>query len=172
MFEQIENDGLAIEIELIELELKEQIVKAQIIYMSCFDEVETDGNFFADFCSYFSEMDIQILINNLNQTYGLQIDFDEFMRSYAVISNISINKYLFENLERKNNIDLAIWAENAYETSWGYVPETFGNVLYSEEYAQIKMNNSEITDDCDKWISLRTADNMGLLYSYLWFNTE
>ena len=55
-------------------------------------------------------------------TYNLSIDYEEFMRSYSMISNVSIDKNLFLNLSVKNNIDLAAWCENAYETAWGFVP--------------------------------------------------
>lgn len=113
---------------------KNQIVKAQMLYLTYFDSVQKGENFFAEYADCFKESDDKKLIDSLNQKYGLGIDYTEFMRSYAVISNVSIDENWFLNLDVKNNIDLARWAENAYETQWGYVPHSDGNVLYADLY--------------------------------------
>ena len=95
------------------------------------------------------------------------------MRSYAVISNVSIDENWFLNLDVKNNIDLARWAENAYETQWGYVPHSDGNVLYADLYQSLQEQYpDEITEECDKWRSRRAVDNYNLLRSYLWYDAE
>ncbi len=170
---QMESDGNAIANELTKLGLKTQIVKAQMIYFTYFDGVLQDGNFFADYCVCFQENDDEKLIETLNQKYGLSISYEEFMRSYAVISNISIDENRFLNLAVKNNIDLARWAENANETQWGYVLHSDGNVLYSEVYSDLRQQYpDEITEECDKWQSRRAVDNYNLLRSYLWYNSE
>lgn len=162
----MESDGNTIANELTKLGLKTQIVKAQMIYFTYFDGVLQDGNFFADYCVCFQENDDEKLIETLNQRYGLSIDYEEFMRSYAVISNISIDENRFLNLSVKNNIDLARWSENAYETQWGYVPHSDGNVLYSEVYSALRQQYpDEITEECDKWQSRRSVDNYNLLRS-------
>lgn len=155
---QMESDGTAIETELTKLNLKNQIVKAQMIYLTYFENVQKGENFFADFCGCFKESDNEKLIDLLNRKYGLSISYEEFMRSYAVITNVSIDENRFLNLEIMNNIDLARWAENAYETQWGYVPHTDGNVLSAEKYKALKEKYpDEITTDCDKWQSRRTV---------------
>ncbi len=77
---QMESDGNAIANELTKLSLKTQIVKAQMIYFTYFDGVLQDGNFFADYCICFREIDDEKLIDSLNQKYGLSIDYEEFMR--------------------------------------------------------------------------------------------
>lgn len=172
-FSKLESDGTAIANELIKLGLKTQIVKAQMIYFTYFDSVPQDENFFADYCVCFQETDDEKLIDSLSQKYELSIDYEEFMRSYAVISNISIDENRFLNLSVKNNIDLAHWAENAYETQWGYVPHSDGNVLYSELYQSLKEQYlDEITEECNKWQSRRTVDNYNSLRSYLWYDAE
>lgn len=170
---QMESDGKAIEMELTALGLKNQIVKAQMIYLTYFDSVQKGENFFAEYADFFKESDNEKLIDLLNQKYGLSISYEEFMCSYAVISNVSIDKNRFVNLEIKNNIDLARWAENAYETQWGYVPHTDGNVLSAELYRELqKQYPNEVTEECDKWQSRRTVDNFGLLQSYLCYDAE
>ena len=170
---QIESDGNTIANELTKLGLKTQIVKAQMIYFTYFNGVPQDKNFFAEYADFFKESDDEKLIEMLNQKYNLSIDYKEFMRSYAVISNISIDENRFLNLSVKNNIDLARWAENAYETQWGYVPHSDGNVLYSEVYSALRQQYpDEITEECDKWQSRRSVDNYNLLKSYLWYDAE
>lgn len=170
---QMESDGTAIETELTKLNLKNQIVKAQMIYLTYFDNVQKGENFFAEYADCFKESNDKKLIDLLNRKYGLSISYKEFMCSYAVITNVSIDENRFLNLSVKNNIDLARWAENAYETQWGYVPHTDGNVLSAEKYKALKEKYpDEITTDCDKWQSRRTVDNYNLLRSYLWYDAE
>ncbi len=172
VFEQIEFDGQSIIDELTKQNSQQIIVKAQVIYLTYFENVPKEQYFFAEYCSFFMQAtDDEQLINHLNERYDLQINYYEFMRSYSVIRNVSIDKYQFVNTDIMNNIDLKNWAENAYESQWGCVPNTFGNVLYENEYFGLKEQYSDkINDDCDKWISRRTADNQGLLYSYLWYD--
>lgn len=170
---QVESDGKEIADELTKLNLKNQIVKAQMIYLTYFENVSKGENFFADYCACFKESDDKKIIEGLNKKYGLSISYEEFMRSYSVIANVSIDSNLFLNLEVKNNIDLARWADNAYKTQWGYVPYTDGNVMTEEKYKEMKEKYSkEITVECDKWESRRTVDNYSLLKSYLWYDSK
>ena len=59
------------------------------------------------------------LIAAINSTYGLEIDYDEYMRSYTWVMNSTINEYMFSDESTKNCADLAAWAENAYVSGWG-----------------------------------------------------
>ena len=173
-FSQMEDDGKAIEKEMEKLGIKDMTVKAQMIYLTYFEDFQKDENFFAEYCSLFKENDNEKLIEALNRKYGLSISYEEFMRSYSVIVNVSIDPYLFINLDIKNNIDLSVWAENAYKTQWGCVPHTDGSLLTDEKYKALKEKYPEdITEDCDKWLSRRTVDNYcNLLKSYLWYDHE
>ena len=121
MFSQMELAGQAIVNELTKLGLKEEIMKAQVIYLTYFNEIEQPETFFKDFTGCFllarSEEE---LINLLNQNYNLQINFDEYMRSVSLIEHITIDENMFVNVKIKNNIDLTKWVVNAHETGWGY----------------------------------------------------
>lgn len=174
LFSQMESDGKAIEDELTKLGLKTEIVKAQMIYLTYFDGVVHGENVFVEYCACFKDAaDDKELILIINQKFGLSIDYEEFMRSYAMISNVSIDSYLFVKIELKNNIDLARWVNNAYETQWGYVPNSFGEVLSEERYKTLQEEYpNEIKEDCEQWLSRRTTDNLGLLYSYLWYDAD
>lgn len=173
---QMESDGKAIETELTDLGMKNQIVKAQMIYLTYFDSVQKGENFFAEYADCFKESDDEKLIESLNQKYGLSIDYEEFMRTYTVISNVSIDENRFLNLSVKNNIDLARWAENAYETRWGYVPHSDGNVL-TELLLQDRASvfGGQVTSYMDfirsNWMGKRTADCVGLIKGYGWYDS-
>ena len=99
--------------------VKVHTIKAQLIYMSYFDEVQ---NFYAEsyanlFAAAPNDSD---LINAINSTYGLEIDYDEFIRTYTWVMNSTLNPYMFNDAGSKNCTDLAAWAENAFISGWGY----------------------------------------------------
>lgn len=78
----IQNQGQAIEDAMTNAGVRDQTIKAQLIYMSYFDEVQ---NFNAE--SYANLFAVapndSDLIAAINSTYGLEIDYDEFVRTYT-----------------------------------------------------------------------------------------
>lgn len=126
--------------------VKVHTIKAQLIYMSYFDEVQ---NFYAEsyanlFAAAPNDSD---LINAINSTYGLEIDYDEFIRTYTWVMNSTLNPYMFNDTGSKNCTDLAAWAENAFISGWGYKSGAVGE-----------------RDETDR---IRYADNAGLMLGYL-----
>lgn len=126
--------------------VKVHTIKAQLIYMSYFDEVQ---NFYAEsyanlFAAAPNDSD---LINAINSTYGLEIDYDEFIRTYTWVMNSTLNPYMFNDAGSKNCTDLAAWAENAFISGWGYKSGAVGE-----------------RDETDR---IRYADNAGLMLVYL-----
>ena len=147
--ENLKNQGRAIEDAMRGAGVRSQTIKAQLIYMSYFDGVQ---NFNAEsyanlFAAAPNDSD---LIAAINSTYGLEIDYDEYMRSYTWVMNSTINEYMFTDGTTKNCSDLAAWAENAYVSGWGYM-----NGFIGERY------------DTDR---IRYADNAGLMLGYLNYN--
>ena len=129
--------------------VKVHTIKAQLIYMSYFDEVQ---NFYAEsyanlFAAAPNDSD---LINAINSTYGLEIDYDEFIRTYTWVMNSTLNPYMFNDAGSKNCTDLAAWAENAFISGWGYKSGAVGE-----------------RDETDR---IRYADNAGLMLGYLNYN--
>ena len=110
---EIQNSGQEIEDAMRGAGVRSQTIKAQLIYMSYFDDVQ---NFNAQ--SYANLFAVapndSDLIAAINSTYGLEIDYDEFMRTYTWVMNSTINEYMFTDRTTKNCSDLAVWAENAY----------------------------------------------------------
>lgn len=143
---EIQSSGQAIEDAMTGAGVRSQTIKAQLIYMSYFDEVQ---NFNAE--SYANLFAVapnnSDLISAINSTYGLEIDYDEYMRSYTWVMNSTINEYMFGDESTKNCADLAAWAENAYVSGWGYMNGFIG-----------ERNNSD---------RIRYADNAGLMLGYL-----
>lgn len=143
---EIQNSGQDIENAMINAGVRSQTIKAQLIFMSYFDEVQ---NFNAE--SYANLFAVapndSDLISAINSTYGLEIDYDEYMRSYTWVMNSTINGYMFSDESTKNCADLAAWAENAYISGWGYMNGFIG-----------ERNESD---------RIRYADNAGLMIGYL-----
>ena len=142
----IQNQGQAIEDAITSAGVRSHTIKAQLIYMSYFDEVQ---NFYAEsyanlFAAAPNDSD---LINAINSTYGLEIDYDEFVRTYTFVMNSTLNSYMFNDAGSKNCSDLAAWAENAFISGWGYKSGAVGE-----------------RDETDR---IRYADNAGLMLGYL-----
>ena len=142
----IQNQGQAIEDAMTNAGVRDQTIKAQLIYMSYFDEVQ---NFYAEsyadlFANSTNDSD---LITAINSTYDLEIDYDEFIRTYTWVMNSTINEYMFTDSTTKNCADLAAWADNAYISGWGYMNGFIGE-----------------RNETDR---IRYADNAGLVLGYL-----
>lgn len=143
--------GEAIESAMAEHGVPEQTIKAQLIYVSFFDEAEV---FNADAYAYLFEtaVDDSDLINSINSNYGLEINFEDYLHTYTFVMNNTINPYMFNDTATKNSEDLAAWAYNAYESGWGYKAGFIGE---------------KSVDD-----RLRYCDNAGLIIGYLNYDTD
>lgn len=173
---KMEADGQTIADIMKSLGIQEQTIKAQLLYFSCFENVTVDD--FEAYAKLFKDSpDDQTLIESLNQTYGLEIVYEDFMRSYALIKHITINPYIFESPDTKNSTDLVIWAKQAHENGWGYVYGTYGNIL-SEDLLLDRANifGTHVTDFEDfireNWMKRRTADCVGLIKGYGWYDAS
>ncbi len=142
----IQNQGQAIEYAMANAGVRDQTIKAQLIYMSYFEDVQ---NFNAE--SYANLFAVapndSDLIAAINSTYGLEIDYDEFVRTYTFVMNSTINAFMFTDTSTKNCADLAAWADNAYISGWGYMNGFIGE-----------------RNETDR---IRYADNAGLVLGYL-----
>ena len=124
--------------------LSNQIMKAQLIYLSYSDDDQITD--FDEYTNIFHIEDDNILIDHLNSDYEFEINKDEFQRTYLLVKNATIDPYLFTSPETRNSTDLAAWCRNAYESGW------------LSESGQGEINSEK------QW---RTADNVGLLLGYL-----
>lgn len=142
----IQNQGQAIEDAMTNAGVRDQTIKAQLIYMSYFEDVQ---NFNAEsYANLFANApNDSDLIAAINSTYSLDIDYDEFIRTYTFVMNSTINAFMFSDTSTKNCADLAAWADNAYISGWGYMNGFIGE-----------------RSETDR---IRYADNAGLVLGYL-----
>lgn len=148
-FDQMESAGQQIASAMESAGVREQTVKAQLIYISCFEGVAVDD--FNAYANLFKNAaDDAALIDSINQTYGLDIVYEDFMQSYTWVMNTTINEYLFTDAATKNKPDLAAWARNAYVSGWAYRDGAIGEI--------------------DTELRYRCADNAGLILGYLRYN--
>ena len=105
---------------------------------------------------------------------------DGAWNSWSSISGAAYNTDIsFEEYDekKKNNLGLVQWAIQAHENGWGYVYGTYGNVL-TESLLQDRaaVFGGEVTDYMDfirqNWLGKRTADCVGLIKGYGWYDAE
>lgn len=147
----LQNQGQAIEDAMTAAEVRSQTIKAQLIYLSFFDNVQNfNVQSYADL--FKKSSDDKALIDTLNSTYSLKINYEEFVKTYTFVMNTTINQYMFADSKSKNAADLAAWAENAYLSGWGYKDGAFGDRYESDR--------------------IRYADSAGLILGYLRYDPE
>lgn len=143
---EFQSQGEAIAAVMSAVGLPSETIKAQLIYYSYFDENPLSD--FTEYASLFANANDDIaLLESINATYGIEIPYDDFMRSYTWTMNATINEYMFTDSTTKNCTDMAAWAENAYVSGWGFKQGAIGN-----------------RDDVDR---IRYADNAGLMLGFL-----
>jgi hypothetical protein len=81
----------------------------------------------------------------------------------------------FKDPATKNNLDLVVYAEEAFNTGWGYVWGTYGNVLTEtlfnsklEQYPDGVGNYESFIRG--NWLGGRTTDCVGLIKGYGWLD--
>lgn len=83
----------------------------------------------------------------------------------------------FKDPTTKNNLDLVAYAEQAFDSGWGYVWGTYGDILTNlllgyklEQYPDGVGNYEEFIRS--NWLGGRTTDCVGLIKGYGWLNPE
>ena len=153
------------------------IKKAQALYVcALYDAEKSDSDFITKYADCFENAENDNdLRNAIFSAFGEQINADEFNNLMSVIKNTVIDIDL--NNTDKNNLDLVKWAEFAYENKWGYVWGSHGQVLTEKELNRLKgVFGSHVTDKetyiRTHWLGRRTADCVGLIKGYGWYNEE
>ena len=138
-----------------------RIKEAQVLYVLVLSDFSHNPDFEDKLVACFQE----------NQTDGQLI---------AVMGNIratAIDISDFTDPQTKNNLDLVKWAIHAQENGWGYVYGTYGSVLgetlLTSKIAQYPDEVGGYEDFIrQNWLGGRTADCVGLIKGYGWYNTE
>lgn len=128
--------------------------------VSCFEEEQTDSE----------------LIDAVNSMFGTSIEVEDFQNAMASTRNAYINTSNYVDPSTKNNLDLVKWSEFAADKGWGYVWGTYGTVL-SPDFLESKIIQypDEVGGKEDfireNWLGKRTADCVGLIKGYSWYDT-
>jgi len=155
-----------------------RIQEAQLLFVfSLYEHVEENG--FADkFVGCFAaEQTDAELIANVNSAFGTDIDVEDFTKAMSATRNAYINTANYVDPTTKNNLDLVKWAENAADKGWGYVWGTYGSVLDNSLLdSKITQYPEEVGGKeqfiRENWLWKRTADCVGLIKGYSWYDAE
>ncbi len=156
--------------------MKAKSRKAQALYVcALYNTEQSDSNFVSKLadCYENSSTDSE-LRNAVLSAFGIQIDAEEFDNLMSLIRNTVISVD-FDYPGIKNNIDLVKWAEMAYESGWGYVWGSYGKVLDDQELNRlISVFGDNVSGNEEyirsNWIGKRTADCVGLIKGYGWYD--
>lgn len=152
--------------------------EAQVLYVLALFEYSSQSDFVVRLVSCFQEgeSDTQ-LIAAVNAAFGTDIDAGEFSDTMRSIRATAINVSGFTDPASKNNLDLVEWAKAAQEAGWGYVWGTYGRVL-TRDLLEAKLEQYPDGVGAHKdfiranWLGGRTADCIGLIKGYSWYNSE
>ncbi len=155
-----------------------RVKEAQVLYVLALSDSSHDPDFIDKLVSCFQENQTdEQLITAVNSAFGTQLTSDDFGKVMGNIRAASINISDFNNPATKNNLDIVKWAIHAQEKGWGYVYGTYGSVLdetlLTSKIAQYPDEVGGYEDFIrQNWLGGRTADCVGLIKGYGWYNTE
>ena len=154
-----------------------RVTEAQVLYELARSSYSSEDGFVDKLVGCFTQdQSDEQLISAVNSAFGTSITTQDFSNVMSNIRNAYIDTSNYTDPNTKNSTDLVLWAENAADKGWGYVYGTYGTVL-SESMLTAKME--QYPDEVatkeqfirDTWLGKRTADCVGLIKGYGWFNT-
>ena len=91
--------------------------------------------------------------------------------------SVEIDLSTFSDSSTKNAHDLAAYAINAWQSGWGYVWGTYGQIMTEEMFAsKLQQYPEGVGSYADfiqaNWVGGRTADCVGLIKGYGWLDAE
>lgn len=152
--------------------------EAQVIYVLALSDKAHDSDFISKLVGCFTaEQTDEQLIEAVNSAFGTQLTVDDFSNVMKNIRAMTIDTSDYIDPATKNNLDLVKWAVHAQENEWGYVYGTYGGVLDEKLLGgKISQYPNEVGAYEDfirqHWLGGRTADCVGLIKGYSWYNTE
>lgn len=178
MLNAIENTMAEIEAAMTEAEMPGRVIEAQVLYiLALTDQAEQPG--FVDRligCFSDGQTDTQ-LIRTVNRVFGTEIAVEEFVDVVKNLRTHYIDISAYTDPGTKNNLDLAQWAIAAEKAGWGYVWGTYGRILTRSLF---EMKLEQYPEDVggyqeyitDNYIGKRTADCVGLIKGYSWYDPQ
>lgn len=178
LLNSVEDTMEAIEEAMVEKEMGSQTRAAQVLYIMALGDYADQPDFVDRLVSCFQpEQTDSQLIAAVNGEFGTNIQTQDFTNVMKNIHSKHIDTSGFTNPANKNNLDLVQWAIEAHNDKWGYVMGTFGLVL-TESLLEAKIR--QLPDDIlpyedfirANYIGRRTADCIGLIKSYSWYDVD
>lgn len=178
LLSSVEDTMDAIEEAMAEKEMGNQTRAAQVLYIMALSDYADQPGFVSRLVSCFQpEQTDSQLIAAVNGEFGTNIQVQDFTNVMKNIRAKHIDTSGFTNPANKNNLDLVQWAIEAHNDKWGYVMGTFGLVL-TESLLEAKIR--QLPDDIlpyedfirANYIGRRTADCIGLIKSYSWYDVD
>lgn len=157
---------------------KQRVKEAQVLYVLALSDFSEEAGFVDKLVGCFAEGQSDAeLIAAVNAAFGTDLSAEDFTKVMSAIRAVYISTAGYIDPSTKNNLDLVQWAKNAYSRGWGYVWGTYGQVLTRSLYkAKAEQYPDEVGGYADfieeHWIGGRTADCVGLIKGYGWFNPE
>lgn len=155
-----------------------RIDEAQVLFIFGLDDQIKSDTFADRFVACFAdEQTDEELISAINAEFGTSISVTDFQNAMANTRNAYIDTSDYTDPTTKNNLDLVKWAEFAADNGWGYVYGTYGTVLDNTlleskiiQYPDEVGNKEDFIRE--HWLGKRTADCVGLIKGYAWFDTS
>lgn len=173
----VEDTMKAIETAMTEKGLPaERAKEAQVLYVLALSDYADQADFVSKLAGCFAEEQTdEQLITAVNAAFGTELKTEDFTKVMTSIRDKAINTSAFTDPDTKNAHDLAEWAKQAYAKKWGYVYGTYGEVLNesiltakASQYPEQVGDNEEFIRS--HWLGVRTADCIGLIKGYAWYN--
>ena len=178
MLNAIENTMAEIEATMTEAEMPGRVKEAQVLYILALPDQAEQPGFVSRLVSCFSDgqTDTQ-LIRTVNRVFGTEIEVEEFLNVVKNLRTHYIDTSAYVDPGTKNNLDLVQWAVAAEKTGWGYVWGTYGRILTRTLF---EMKLEQYPEDvgayeeyiADNYIGKRTADCVGLIKGYSWYDPQ
>lgn len=156
----------------------EKAKEAQVLYVLALSDYAEQTDFVSKLAGCFAEDQTdEQLITAVNTAFGTTLNAEDFTKVMTAIRAKAINTSGFTDPDTKNAHDLAEWAKQAHAKKWGYVWGTYGEVLTES------MLNGKVSQYPDEvgskeeyirthWLGGRTADCIGLIKGYGWYDCE
>ena len=145
----------------------EKAKEAQVLYVLALSDYAEQTDFVSKLAGCFAEDQTdEQLISAVNAAFGTELKTEDFTKVMTAIRAKAINTSGFTDTDTKNAHDLVEWAKQAHAKKWGYVWGTYGEVLTES------MLNGKEEYIRTHWLGGRTADCIGLIKGYGWYDCE
>lgn len=155
-----------------------RVKEAQVLYVLALSDYAAEDGFIDKLVGCFAaDQSDEQLIFAVNSAFGIQLTVEDFGNVMKNIRAMTIDVSDYTDPTTKNNLDIVKWAVHAQENRWGYVYGTYGDML-NETLLTSKL--SQYPDEVgsyeefirQNWLGRRTADCVGLIKGYSWYDTE